>query len=444
MIGLQLPIPSTFLNRRCHIPRRRSGPCALTKQGQRFLTSVATNPSASHHALRKFIGSSSKHVVLDTLSHLLSPNSTHSHLSSIALPLYLMIKECSWFNWNAKIEAEAIALMFKLERLDLAETLQSEAVNELGFQNARSLCDFYCHLVYSCAKFSLKEKVFDCCDHLKQLIHSSGSSVYIKQRATDSMVGALCEIGFPREAEALLEEMRGSVKLKPSAFAFRSLIYAYGQLGILEDMNRTLAQLENEGFVIDTVSSNMVLSSLGAHQDLVGMSSWLQKVKTSGVSVSIRTFNSVLNTCPMITSMLLDLKSIPLTNEELMSSLSQDEANLMQELIVLPILDQVVVCDTLDELKLDLHGSHLSSAYVIFLLWIKELRSRFLFGNHTVPREIAVVCGSGKHSSIRGQSPVKGLIKEMIFRMRCPLKMERGDGGCFVAKGHVFSNWLQI
>lgn len=62
--------------------------CTLTKQGQRFLTSLAAAEEASAAGLvRKFAASSSKHVALTTLSHLLSPSNSHPRLSSLAFPV---------------------------------------------------------------------------------------------------------------------------------------------------------------------------------------------------------------------------------------------------------------------------------------------------------------------------------------------------------------------
>lgn len=70
--------------------------CALTKQGQRFLTSLATcnDDSAIHGSLRKFVKSSSKHVALNTLSHLLSPTAAHPpHLPSLVLPVSYAVSQ---------------------------------------------------------------------------------------------------------------------------------------------------------------------------------------------------------------------------------------------------------------------------------------------------------------------------------------------------------------
>ncbi|GFS31104.1 hypothetical protein Acr_00g0015620 [Actinidia rufa] len=48
----------------------------------------------------------------------------------------------------------------------------------------------------------------------------ASSSVYAKRRACEAMVGGLCSMNPPHEAENLMDEMRG-LALKPSVFEFR-------------------------------------------------------------------------------------------------------------------------------------------------------------------------------------------------------------------------------
>lgn len=102
MIGsILLPAPATtpLLSHRLSLWSCHSRPvplCSLSKQGERFLsTLIATNSddhSATSRLLRKFVASSSKHVALSTLSHLLSPTTTSPHrLCSLALPVRLFV-----------------------------------------------------------------------------------------------------------------------------------------------------------------------------------------------------------------------------------------------------------------------------------------------------------------------------------------------------------------
>ncbi|KAK4401355.1 Pentatricopeptide repeat-containing protein [Sesamum angolense] len=416
--------------------------CGLTRQGHRFLSSLLTtqDPSAALGLLRKFVSSSSKHVALTTLSHLLSPSPSNSNprLSSLAFPLYSMIKQESWFSWNTKLVADLIALLYKEEHFDDAENLFSETVLKLRFKE-RDLCMFYCNLVESHAKHKSERGVLDSCTQLRQLILLT-SSVYVRQRGYRSMVAGFCEVGLPDKAEILMQEMR-EIGLKPSVFELRSLVYGYGQMGFLEDMKRSIVQMEKDGFELDTVGCNMVLSSFGAHKELPEMLSWLKKMRNLGIPFSIRTYNSVLNSCPTINLMLEDMKKLPLSTDELLGDLKVEEANVVLELLKSTVLDHVMEWGS-SELKLDLHGMHLSTAYLVLLQWFKELKLRFLAGNHTIPTEISVICGCGKHSSIRGESPVKSLTKEIIRRTKCPLRIDRKNIGCFIGRGKVFKDWL--
>ncbi|KAF7127922.1 hypothetical protein RHSIM_Rhsim11G0078500 [Rhododendron simsii] len=388
--------------------------CALSKQAHRFLTSLSNNaatddPSVSNRLIRKFVQSSSKSISLNALSHLLSPQTSHPHLFSLAFPLYLKISEANWFDWNPKLVADLIALLDKRGQMDQAQIL------------------------------ILKSGLFDSYTRLK-LLMSSPSSLYVKRRAFEAMMSGLCAMVLPFEAENLMEEMR-DLALKPSVVEFRSGTYAYGRLGLLNDMKRCLNLTESEGFGLDTVYSNMILTSFGAHDKLSEMVLWLRRIRNSGVGLSIRTYNSALKSCPTITELLQDLKSVPITIHELMDNLQGDDGLLVQELIGSSILRDAMEWNSLEG-KLDLHGMHLGSAYLIMLQWREELRSRFKDGNCIVPAVITVVCGMGQHSAIRGESPMKRRIKQMMIQMKCPMKIDRNNVGCFVAKGCALKDWL--
>lgn len=67
----------------------------------------------------------------------------------------------------------------------------------------------------------------------------------------------------------------------------------------------------------------------------------------------------------------------------------------MTELVKSSDLDQSMERES-SELKLDLHGMHLISAYLILLQWFGEMQLRFIAGNQMAPAEILVVWGSGK------------------------------------------------
>lgn len=349
-----------------------------------------------------------------------------------------MIKQESWFSWNAKLAADMVAFLYKEEKFDEAEELLAETVLKLGFKE-RDLGLFYCNLVDSHAKHKSERGFLDSCTQLRKLIMQS-SSVYTKQRGYPAMAAGFCEMGYPGKAEKLVEEMTEN-GVKPSAFELRSLVYGYGQKGLLQDMKRSVVWMENEGFGLDTVCCNMVLSSFGSHGEILEMVSWLRKMRDSGIRLSVRTYNSVLNSCPTIVFLLKDVKNLPLSIHELVGNLETDEASLVVELLKSTVPDEVMECRS-SELKLDMHGMHLSTAYLVLLQWFHEMKHKFGAENCATPAEILVVCGRGKHSSARGESPVRDLAKEMIVRMKCPLRIDRKNVGCLIAKGKTFKDWL--
>ncbi|KAG6413545.1 hypothetical protein SASPL_126259 [Salvia splendens] len=414
--------------------------CTLTKQGQRFLSSLAAaeEPSTAASLLRKFAASSSKHVALTTLSHLLSTSDPCPRLSSVAFALFAAIKRESWFSWNAKLVADVIAFLYKEERFEEAENLFGETVLKLGLKE-RDLCAFYCNLMDSNAKHKSERVFADSCRELRKLMMQSGG-VYTKQRGYSAVAAGFCQMGYPEKAENVVQEMVGN-GVRVTAFELRSLVYGYGQKGLLEDMKRSIVWMENKGFGLDTVCCNMVLSSFGAHGEIQEMVSWLKKMKGLGVELSVRTYNSVLNWCPTIVFLLKDIKSAPLSIDGLVDGLEGDEASLVLELLNSTVLDQVMECSQ-SQLKLDLHGMHVSTAYFVLLQWFHELKLRFVAGDCMTPAEILVVSGRGKHSSARGESPVRGLAKEIFMRTKCPLRIDRKNIGCFIGKGKAFKDWL--
>ncbi|KAJ4937441.1 hypothetical protein NE237_014303 [Protea cynaroides] len=276
--------------------------CALSKQGHRFLFSLAATAGDSSAALcliRKSGASSSKPIPLNALSHLLSANTTYPHPSSLALPLYTRITTTSWFNWNPKLMA--------------------------WFQDGDGdLAIFYCDLIDSYSKRGLKQGVMLSNRRLKQLLsHSPNFS--LRRRAFETMIRGLCDLDLPHEAEMLMEEMSVSAGIKPSPYEFRCIVNGYGRTGSWMEMQRVIGLMEDAGYVCDTICSNIVLSSYGAHSELSEMVSWLREMKDSDIQFSVRTYNCVLNSCPKIMSFFGEPKLLPLMMEGLIENSHKSE-----------------------------------------------------------------------------------------------------------------------
>ncbi|XVE93917.1 hypothetical protein REPUB_Repub01dG0235500 [Reevesia pubescens] len=450
MIGsLTVTIPQPWNHHHCLRPtppriKCESGGVPLTKQGHGFLSSLAattgiSDPTTANRLIKKFVASSPKSIALNALSHLLSPRNSHPHLSALAFPLYTKISETSWYNWNPKLVANLIALLDKQGSHNESQALIFQAVSKLKSRE-RDLVQFYCNLIESCSKHESKQGFNDAYGYLSELVCNS-SSVYVKRQGFKSMVSSLCEMGQPNEAEKVVEEMRKN-GVKPSLFEFRFILFGYGRLGFFEEMERMVCEMEMEGFEIDTICSNMVLSSYGDFNALPKMVPWLQKMKTLQILFSVRTYNSVLNSCPMIMSLVQGLDGLPVSLAELVKVLNEEEALLVKELVEsYSVLNEAMEWNGL-EAKLDLHGMHVGSAYLIMLQWIEEMKCRFKVEECVIPAQITIVCGSGKHSSVRGESPVKTLIRKLMIQLKSPMKIDRKNIGCFIAKGQVVKNWL--
>ncbi|TYH26399.1 hypothetical protein ES288_A03G249300v1 [Gossypium darwinii] len=448
---LTLTIPSSWNHHRRHCLRPtpplikcESGGVPLTKQAHRFFSSLTSTAAVddlatANRLIKKFVASSPKSIALNALSHLLSPRNSHPHLSAIAFPLYTKISEASWYNWNPKLVADLVPLLDIQGKHDESQALISQVVSKIKFKE-RDLVQFYCNLIESCSKHESKQGFNDAYGYLSELVNNS-SSMYVKKQGFKSMVSSLCEMGQPNEAENVVEDMIKN-GVKPSLFELRFVLYGYGKMGFFEDMERMVKKMEIEGFSVDTISSNMILSSYGAYNALPKMVPWLQKMKALEIPFSIRTYNCVLNSCPMIMSFVRGSGGFPVSVSELVNVLDEAEALLVKELVESSsVLDEAMEWDDL-ELKLDLHGMHSGSAYLIMLQWIEEMKSRFRVEECVVPAQITVVCGTGKHSSVRGESPVKTLIKAMMVQMKSPMRIDRKNIGCFIAKGQVVRNWL--
>ncbi|CAH8327342.1 unnamed protein product [Eruca vesicaria subsp. sativa] len=77
--------------------RCKAGTVPLMKQSHKFLSSLSSpafagDPSATNRHIKKFVAASPKSVSLNVLSHLLSPHSSHPHLSFFALSKLLKLR----------------------------------------------------------------------------------------------------------------------------------------------------------------------------------------------------------------------------------------------------------------------------------------------------------------------------------------------------------------
>ncbi|XLS64394.1 hypothetical protein HN51_024368, partial [Arachis hypogaea] len=166
-------------------------------------------------------------------SHLLSPSSSFSHLSSLAL----------FFTWNPTIVSDSATLLDQLGRSEEAKALVFEATSEFESRN-RELALFYYKLLESYSKRG-SPKDFDIAYCYMNQFFRSSFSIYIKRRAFEYMVSGLCAMDKPCEAEDLVEDLRDNGRaIGPSAFELKSVIYSYGRLGLFHDLQRVMDQMK--------------------------------------------------------------------------------------------------------------------------------------------------------------------------------------------------------
>ncbi|KAL2323980.1 hypothetical protein Fmac_023038 [Flemingia macrophylla] len=424
--------------------RIRMESITLSKEGERFLRKIALRRSFSaaststQNLIRTFVVASPKSVVLTTLSHLLSPSTSYPHLATLALPLYARITQAPWFTWSPATAAQLAALLHQLGQPTQAQSLISEATSK----RTRHLVRFYGILMESHSKRGSLSAFHVAYAQLHHLLRTS-SSLHVKRAAYQYIVTGFCAIDRPRQAEDLAHGLGPG--LQPSPFEFKSILYAYGRLGLFGDMVRVVEEMERRGFAVDTVCCNMVVSAYGAHGDHAQMVGWLRRMREYwGVPFSVRTYNCVANCCPSVVRMTENLDELALGVEELKEALEGlGEGVVIGELLLGcgVVLAEVMVWGC-EEVKLDLHGLHLAGAYLVVLIWLEEMRRRLSADHDCLPAQVTVVCGMGKHSSVRGVSRVRVLLQKMMLRMGSPLKVDRNNNGCFIAKGKAVQNWL--
>ncbi|CAA7398738.1 unnamed protein product [Spirodela intermedia] len=397
------------------------------KHVERLLSSLHSipgdedSPAAVDRLVRKFLLSCSKPA------------------ARVALSMYRRITGASWFRWNAKIAASVVPLLDAMGLYAEAEGLMCEADSRL---KVRELVVFYCDLIEAYAKRGMREKVFEVRARLLVRGIPAGKGAY------ESTVKALCLLGFPGEAEVILRDMEAS-GLRASPFDYRLIVQSYGRLGMLSEMRRVVGFMLDSGLSVDTICANMILSCYGDGGQLTEMVTWLRQMRDSNVPFSIRTCNSVLNSCPGLSSMLRDHQTRPLTLKKLMEMLEEEGCGNEETSLVQELVSSNVLLQTLDwspsEGKLDLHGYHLCSAFLAVLLWIEELKARLLdrgAEGKVIPRQISIICGSGKHSNTMGESPVKRLVSVSLFHLGSPLRIDRKNVGRLIAGGTAVRDWL--
>ncbi|VFQ93095.1 unnamed protein product [Cuscuta campestris] len=448
-VGITRPPSATGLKFPFSISHRLLRPCRCGpgNEDDRFLNSVllaSPDDDNLRRMLRQFVESTSQDYAVGTLFRLTSPatSSSNPRLSSLALPLYQVLTETAWFQWSPRVVTKVIALLHKQEQHCEAEYLTKETISILNVRGKSALTIFYGQLVEELSKHELRREVLHTCEELRRhLLVGNRPAAWALLFGYQSMIKAMHLLGMPYIIEKLMEEMR-ELGLKVSAFEHTCLVYGYGKLGLFKEMKRALADMRRDGFAVDRLVTTMVLSSFGAHGQLGEMETWLRKMKDANVKPHMRTFNTVLNNCPKLRALLQDAmekdEDLPLSLKELLDYLGGDE----RSLVLCLVESSSLIRQTRIWANLDLHGMHLTTAYLFMLLWLCELRWICKRHSYKLPSEVKVVCGKGSHSVVRFKSPLQELVQKMVVQLDLPLRNDSETIGCFVAKGKILKDWM--
>ncbi|PAN03678.1 hypothetical protein PAHAL_1G014900 [Panicum hallii] len=381
---------------------------------------------AAERVIRSYVGTKSERAALAALSRLLMDS------DPLAIPFYEAVTQARWFKWSS-VHAAAVAALLEVNgSTGESRSLISDSISQ-HLQSNDEVALFYCDLMAAFSSRGLKDRAVDFYTELRSMPHT-GRKAYM------AMIKSLCLMGLASEAEEALREMV-SLGYQPEAFQFGLVAKCYGKSGSLVEMERVIASMSDAGIRLGTGAVNIVLSCYSSCRDHSKMLAWLKKMRKLRIAPTAKAYNFVLNSCPTLALVVQELDpSLPLSTAGLVKKLKSvstlaSEAELVHELLASSVLDRATEwSDT--EVKLNLHGFSTIAAYVLMLQWVDVIKGR------TLPLEVSVVCGIGKHSDVRGEPKVRELAQEVLSRMGSPLRLSTRNKGRLVAKRDRVTQWL--
>ncbi|XP_051195575.1 pentatricopeptide repeat-containing protein At2g17033 [Lolium perenne] len=424
--GRRFSTPSASLR------RAASGGGSSWRSERRLMSELerTVTAGATERVIRDFVGTKSERAALAALSRLLIDS------NPLAVPFYEAVTQARWFKWSS-IHAAAVAAL--LETNGGAEESRSLLADSAArLESAAEVALFYCDLMAAFSSRGLKGRAMDFYAQLRAMPPplAGGGKTYM------AMIKSLCMMGLADEAEGALREMV-ALGYQPDAFQFGLVAKCYGKAGQLAEMERVIASMSDAGIRMGTGAANIVLSCYSACRDHGKMLMWLKKMRKLRLAPTTKAYNFVLNSCPTVVSMARELgPSLPLSSAQLVKKLKSGspwpaEAEVVQELLsASSVLDKAMVWSE-TEVKLNMHGFSITSAYVLMLQWVDAVK-----GGRALPLEVSVVCGVGKHSDVRGEPKVRELAQEVLSRMGSPLRLSTRNKGRLVAKRDRVKQWL--
>ncbi|KAJ7548433.1 hypothetical protein O6H91_07G012100 [Diphasiastrum complanatum] len=348
------------------------------------------------------------------------------------MQVYQQVKDAAWSSQICQLVSSMVALLAKAGRQHEMDTVLRDTHGRLGLSEKTK---FGCALVGSYAQLGLWA------DALQQF---DALSCFAGPQRFRSLLRAQASMNLPQEAEKTFEELR-IAGYEPCADDYKSLMFSYGRCGDFESMGGVLELMRDHEQAIDTTIYNMMLVSYGMAHKYFETSLTLQRMLDAGIAPSIKTMNALTNACPSLLA-LITMKNtafIPCSDsllDEIVNHFSSiEELSIVERVLELglPPESTVWVGTTW---TLNLHNMAMGTAYLMLMLWLKELA--FRLKNVSAPDQVGLITGWGKHSELQGDCLVKAMAVAKLSLMQSPFKADRYNKGRLVARGHIIRGWL--
>ncbi|KAI5062340.1 hypothetical protein GOP47_0022879 [Adiantum capillus-veneris] len=379
-----------------------------SKAAGRLILQLRHSGTSLSTTLRRSVRHLPRPTLLATLRHLL-----HQHDWQLALPIYLSLLDIPWFNWNAELHAEIVALLTASEQVEQVQSLLEGLEEKLDLKQHMH---FNRNLLQQYARFGLKDEMLVSYGVLQALTppHAKGHSL-------SALLHAYASMDLPQESLAILKDMQQQ-GLKPSLKDFKVILFSLGKCGMFSDMEAFACEMEKLKLLNDPVIFNMIITTYATAENYDKVNEWLLKLLETGLKPSARSLNAVAKACRVLTEVASSKKFVK--KDALLEYLKSQgakngELEVLKALLEHCLVDEVVAWDS--NWELDVHSASIGSAYVMLCCWLEDVVRR-LKVKGTFPSEVGIITGWGKHSETRGTSLIKLTIRDLLESVDGPFR----------------------
>ncbi|MCO5562280.1 hypothetical protein L7F22_015905 [Adiantum nelumboides] len=267
---MALKLPAHCFAARVSYATPSDGP---SKPAARLILQLRHSPSSLSTTLRRSLRQLPRPTLLATLRHLL-----HQRDWQLALPMYLSLADFPWFNWNAELHAELVALLTASERIEQAQSLLEGLEEKLDLKQHLL---FNRALMQQYARFGLKDKMLVSFETLQ-----ASTPPHAKGHSLSPLLRAYAAIDLPQEALSVLQDMQQQGS-KPSYKDFKEILFSFGKCGMFSDMEEIACEMEKLKLLKDSVVFNMIITTYATDGNHKKVKEWLSKLLATGLTPSV-------------------------------------------------------------------------------------------------------------------------------------------------------------